>query len=74
MIKLKQLLEEKEKVLYKVNYKDGTSDYVEMTHNERMTMPYGNVESVGGMKNLSLPKGEKLISYENMKKKAKKKR
>ena len=72
MIKLKQLLEA-EKVLYKVNYKDGTSDYIEMTHKERTTMPYGNVKDVQGMKWGKVPDGEKLVSYEDMRKKAKKK-
>jgi len=80
MIKLKSLLEEKEKALYKVNYKDGTSDYVLMTNRERTSMPYGNVENVGGLNVAGkpdldrIPKGTKLTSYEDMRKKAKKKR
>lgn len=80
MIKLKSLLEEKEKLLYKVNYKDGTNDYVMMTDRERTSMPYGNVKGVLGMNTVGkpdlhrVPKGTKLVSYEEMRKKAKKKK
>jgi hypothetical protein len=73
MIKLSQLLEA-EKILYKVNYKDGTDDYVEMTMRERTTMPYGNVKDVQGLKWGKLPSDRKLVSYEDMRNKAKKKR
>jgi hypothetical protein len=84
VIKLKQVIrevirEEIEKFLYKVNYKDGTSDYVLMTNRERTTMPYGNVKDVGGLNTAGkpnmdrIPKGIKLTSYEDMRKKAKKK-
>lgn len=78
---IEKLKEEKKKLLYKVNYKDGTSDYVMMTSQERTKMPYGNVKDVGGL-NVGghpminkVPNGEKgLTSYEDMRKKAKKRK
>jgi len=73
MIKLNSLIEDKETILYRINYKDGTDDYIKMTTAERSKMPFGNVKNVTGMKWGSIPAGRELVSYEEMRNKAKKK-
>jgi len=74
LLEMSKIYEEKEKVLYAVRYKDGTEDFVEMTWHERTHMPYGTVKSVEGMKWHPLPAGKVLTPYEDMVKKAKKKK
>ncbi len=60
-----------ELILYRINFKNNTFCYTEMTLNQRINFPLRNVKSIGGMKYYSLPKNNVLIPYEIAEKKAK---
>ncbi len=67
-----QELNEAEKILYKINYKDGNSDFAYLTQSERMKIPLGNVESIEGLKNREAKyEKTKKLSYNELKKKTK---